>query len=151
MSNFSNDTANPGQVSRRGFLGRAGVTSVVGIAAGGMATNAAAAILPGAKISTYKGKYAVDGHRVIDGFMASPRGKTNLDVVVLVSESGKLDAAAEAAARGYAASGWLAIAPDLSATYRGADKAAMVAALNRDLPRLKRLGRGSGKVAVVTV
>lgn len=154
MSNLSNDSANSGQVSRRRFLGRAGVTSAVGIAASGMATSAAAAILPGAKINTYKGKYAIDSHRIVDGFMASPRGKTDLDVVVLISESGKLDAAAEAAARSYAASGWYAIAPDLPATYRTASlggKAAMVEALTRDMPRLKRMARGSGKVAIVTV
>jgi hypothetical protein len=159
MSNFSKDAANPGQanrgqVSRRRFLGRAGAASAAGIAASGMAASAAAAVLPGATINTFKGKYAVDGHRIVDGFMASPRGKTGLDVVVLVSESGKIDAAAEAAARSYAASGWLAIAPDLPATYRAAalaGKPAMVAALTRDVPRLKRLARGSGKVAIVTV
>ncbi|WP_343519263.1 hypothetical protein [Sphingomonas sp.] len=152
MSNNSHDAANPdaGQVSRRAFLGRAGVASAVGVATAGMATNAAAAVLPGAKVKTFTGKYAVDGHRIVDGFMASPRGKTKLDVVVVISESGALDAAAEATARSYAAQGWLAIAPNLPTTYRGAaGKPAMVEALNRDLPRLERLARGSGKVAVV--
>ena len=136
-----------GQVSRRSFLGRAGAVSAAGVVAAG-AINPAAAFA-GNSVKTYKGKYAVDSHRVIDGFMASPKGKTGLDVVVVVSESGKLDAAAEATARRYAASGWLAIAPDLGATYKGGDKQAQVAALTRDLPRLKRLSRSSGKVAVV--
>lgn len=150
MSNISNDAASRDTVSRRAFLGHAGI----GAAAAGIAVNPAAAALSGASIKTFKGKYAIDGHRIVDGFMASPRGKTGLDVVVLLSESGKLDAAAEAAARSYAASGWLAIAPDLPATYRAAapaGKPAMVAALTRDVPRLKRLARGSGKVAIVTV
>ncbi|WP_423605583.1 dienelactone hydrolase family protein [Sphingomonas sp. MS122] len=155
MSNNSHDAANPdaGQVSRRAFLARAGVASAVGAATAGMATNAAAAILPGVKVKTFKGKYAVDSHRIVDGFMASPRSKTKLDVVVVVSESGALTAEAEATARRYAAQGWLAIAPNLPSTYRGAalaGKPAMVEALMRDVPRLERLARGSGKVAIVT-
>jgi len=147
MSNFSNDTAIQSRVSRRGFIGTAGIASV---ALGGMTTQAMAAV-SGAKVKTYKGKYAVDSHRIVNGFMAAPRGKTNLDIVLLVSENGKLDAAAEAAARGYAASGWIAFAPDLPSTYDTNDKAAMVEALTRDVPRFKRLGHGSGKVAIVTV
>lgn len=147
MSNFSNDTETKSRMSRRGFIGTAGIASV---AMGSVPAQAAAAI-GGARVKTYKGKYAVDSHRIVNGFMASPRGKTNLDVVVLVTENGKLDAAAEAAARSYAASGWVAFAPDLSSTYGTADKAAMVEALNRDVPRFKRLGHGSGKVAIVTV
>lgn len=146
MSNLSNDAGTKGRISRRGFIGTAGIASV---AIGGVSQ--AAAAIGGTRVNTYKGKYAVDGHRIVNGFMATPRGKTNLDVVVLVSENGKLDAAAEAAARGYAASGWIAFAPDLSSTYGTTDKAAMVAALSRDLPRFKRLGHGSGKVAIVTV
>lgn len=151
MSNNSNDIANVAGVSRRSFLGRAGVASAVGVAAAGMASNAAAAVLPGAKVKTYTGKYAIDGHRIVDGFMASPRGKTKLDVVVVISESGTLDSAAEATARSYAAQGWLAIAPNLPSTYRGAalaGKPAMVEALMRDMPRLERLARGSGKVVI---
>lgn len=146
MSNMSDNQA--GQVSRRSFLSRAGAVSAAGVVAAGVVNPAAA--FAGNKLRTYKGKYAIDTHRVIDGFMASPKGKTDLDVVVVVSESGKLDAAAEATARRYAASGWIAIAPDLAATYgKAGDKQAMVAALTRDLPRLKRLSRSSGKVAVV--
>ena len=150
MSNISNDAANRRTVSRRAFIGHAGI----GVAAAGVAVNPAAAALSGGDVKTFKGKYAVDGHRIVDGVIAAPRGKTGLDVVVLISESGKLDAAAEAKARSYAASGWLAIAPDLPATYRSAapgGKAAMVDALMRDVPRLKRLARSSGKVAVVAV
>lgn len=153
MSNTSNDAVNSGEISRRGFLGRAGIASAVGVAASGVASQAAAAVLPGANIQTFKGKYAVDSHRIVDGFMASPRNKTKLDVVVVISESGTLDAAAEATARSYAAQGWLAIAPNLPSTYRGAalaGKPAMVEAMMRDVPRLKRLARGSGKVAIVT-
>ncbi len=137
-----------GQVSRRSFLGRAGAVSAAGVVAAGTITPAAA--FAGSSMRTYKGKYAIDSHRVIDGFMASPKGKTGLDVVVVVSESGKLDAAAEATARRYAASGWLAVAPDLASTYsKAGDKRAMVAALTRDLPRFERLSRKGGKVTVV--
>lgn len=147
MSNTN--VSETGQVSRRSFLGRAGAVSAAGVVA--TATISPAAAFAGSGMQTYKGKYAVDSHRVIDGFMASPRGKMSLDVVVVVSENGTLDSAAEATARRYAASGWLAIAPDLPATYAKAsgDKQAMVAALTRDLPRLEKLSRGSGKVAIV--
>jgi len=137
-----------GRVNRRSFLGRAGAVSAAGVVAAGTINPAAA--FAGSKMRTYKGKYAIDTHRVIDGFMAAPRGKTGLDVVVIVSENGTLDAAAEATARRYAASGWIAVAPDLAATYgKAGGKSAMVAALTRDLPRFKRLSHSSGKVAVV--
>ncbi len=138
-----------GQVSRRSFLGRAGAISAAGVVAAGTVTPAMA--LGGKSIRTYKGKYAIDTHRVIDGFVAAPRGANRTDIVLVVSENGALDSAAEATARRYAASGWLAFAPDLPATYKGTadDKQAMVAALTRDLPRFKNMGRGSGKVAIV--
>ncbi len=145
MSNMNNNEQ--GRVNRRSFLGRAGAVSAAGVVAAG-AINPAMAFA-GNSVRTHKGKYAVDSHRVIDGFMAVPKGKTDLDVVVVVSESGKLDSTAEATARRYAASGWIAFAPDLASTYKSTDKQAMVAALTRDLPRLKRLSLGSGKVAVV--
>ena len=145
MSNMNNNQT--GQVSRRSFLGRASAVYAAGVVAAGSITPAMA--FASNSVRTYKGKYAIDSHRVIDGFMASPRGKSDLDVVVVVSESGKLDSAAEATARRYAASGWIAIAPDLDSTYKGSDKQAMVAALTRDLPRFKRLMRSSGKVAIV--
>ncbi len=73
--------------------------------------------------------------------------------MLIVPASGALDAAAEAMARSYAAAGYLAIAPDLPASYGGAragGKPALVAALMRDVPRLRRLARGNGTVAVVT-
>ena len=59
--------------------------------------------------------------------------------------------AIQARARSFAAQGWLAIAPDLSATYRRAalgGRPALVAAMMRDLPRFRRMARGSGKVMV---
>jgi carboxymethylenebutenolidase len=140
-----------GPNDRRGFMKHCGAVLVAGAAAGGMATGAVAKV-PGAKLSTYKGKYAIDSHRVVDGFFASPRGRTRLDIVVVIPASGTLDAAAEETARSYAARGWLAIAPNLTATYKGAalgGKSAMVAALMGDLPRLKRFARGNGTVAVI--
>lgn len=138
-------------VSRRKFVGRCAAAPVAVIAAGVLAPTAASAAT-GGSVTTYKGKYSLDGHRIVNGFFARPRGRTGLDVIVVVSESGALDAAAEAKARSYAAQGWLAIAPDLPSTYKGASiagKAAMVESLMADMPRLKRLSRASGKVALV--
>lgn len=138
-----------GQVSRRSFLGRAGAISAAGVVAAGTVTPALA--LGGNGVHTYKGKYAIDSHRVIQGFVARPRGKAYSDIVLVVSENGAIDAAAEATARRYAASGWLAVVPDLPASYKGTagDKQAMIEALNGDLPRFKGMGRKIGKVAIV--
>ncbi|WP_066657555.1 MULTISPECIES: twin-arginine translocation signal domain-containing protein [unclassified Sphingomonas] len=138
-----------GQVSRRSFLGRAGAISAAGVVAASTVTPALA--LGGNGVRTYKGKYAIDSHRVIQGFVAGPRGKAYSDIVLVVSENGAIDAAAEATARRYAASGWLAVVPDLPATYDGTagNKQAMIEALNGDLPRFKRMVRKTGKVAIV--
>ncbi|URW74901.1 hypothetical protein M9980_10025 [Sphingomonas donggukensis] len=140
-----------GPVSRRGFIGRCAVAPVAGIAAGSVASGAAAAVA-GGNVRGFTGKYAIDSHRIIDGFFAAPRGRTGMDVVVVLPTRGAPAGAAEATARSYAAQGWLAIAPNLAATYKGAallGQPAMVAAMMRDLPRLKRHARGSGRVAVV--
>ena len=133
--------------NRRGFIARCAAAPAVVVAASGLSVAGAAT-----RVKTYKGRYAIDSHRVINGYFASPRGGDACDVVLVIPQSGTLDAAAETMARGYAANGYLAIAPDLPSSYRAASpagKSAMVAALMRDMPRLKRMSRGSGKVAVV--
>lgn len=132
---------------RRGFIARCAAAPVVVAGATGLSAVAAAG-----NVHTYKGRYAIDSHRIVDGFFARPRGTANFDVVLVISQSGTLDDAAEQLARGYAADGYMAIAPNLPTSYRGASlggKQAMVAALMRDMPRLKGMPRGSGKIAVI--
>lgn len=136
-----------GPCNRRGFIARCVAAPVV--AAGGIGLNAAVAA---GSIKTFKGRYAIDSHRIVEGYFAAPRGAGKLDVVLVIPRSGTLDAAAETMARGYAADGYLAIAPNLPTSYRAAalgGKQSMVAALLRDMPRMKRLAQGSGKVVVV--
>ena len=137
------DSLARGVVGRRGFLA---------LPVAGIAVASAGAAIAGAAIHSFKGRYAVDGHRIVDGFFAAPRTGSMLDVVLVIPASGALDATAEATARSYAADGWLAIAPNLPATYRDAapfGKSAMVAALMQDVSRFQRLTRTNGRVTVI--
>jgi hypothetical protein len=138
-----------GKTSRRGFLARCGAVPVAGVATGGLASSAFAAT----STRSYAGKYAIDGHRIVDGYFVWPRKRDQADIVVVVSESGKPTAAAQAIAQRHGASGRIAIVPNLQTSYAGASllgKGAMVAALMDDLPRLKRMARSSGQVSFVT-
>ena len=133
--------------NRRGFMTRVAAAPVVVAGAAGLGSAVAAG-----NVHTYKGRYAIDSHRIVDGFFARPRGTAALDIVLVIPQSGTLDAAAEQMAQGYAANGYLAIAPNLPTSYRGAalgGKQAMVDAPLSDMPRLKGMPRASGKVAVV--
>ncbi len=134
--------------NRRGFIGRVAAAPAIVAATSGVATAAGF----GPAIKVYKGRYAIDGHRIVDGFFASPRGKARMDMVVVIPATGTLDAAAETMARSYAADGYMAIVPNLPTSYRAASiggKPAMVAALMRDMPRIRAMAQSSGKVAVV--
>lgn len=135
-----------GPVSRRGFIGCMGALPVAGVAVSG-----AASAMTASNLSIYKGEYAIDSKRVVQGYFAAPRGRQSLDIVLVLPGEGMTAAQTEAKARGFAAQGWLAIAPDLPKTYRGAalgGRPALVAAMMRDLPRFKAMARGSGKVVV---
>ena len=150
MSNIVKDaaTALQGNLSRRGFMGTCGAVSIAG------ATGAFAAPALGAgSVRVYSGQYAVDSHRIVDGYFAWPRRRANADVVVVIGEAGVPDAESKAIARRHAANGRIAIVPHLAATYRDqalGGKPALVAAMTRDLPRLRKMARASGTVSVVS-
>lgn len=138
-----------GNASRRGFLARCGAVPIAGVVGSGIATSAFAATAT----KTYKGKYAIDGHRIVDGYFVWPRKRNRADIVVVVSDSGAPTAAAQAVAQRLGANGRIAIVPHLQTSYAGASllgKGAMVAALMDDLPRLKAMSRSSGRVSFVT-
>lgn len=140
-------------INRRGLLGIAAL-SVAGTAAG-LAAPAAAAIVPARdeRLVTFKGRYAIHGGKIINGYFASPRGKTKLDVVMVIPGERGLDARTQAVVRRHALAGYLAIAPDLAAKQgdvpAGASRDAVLAELIGVVPNLKRLPHGNGKVTVV--
>jgi hypothetical protein len=138
-----------GGLSRRRLIGGGAALSL-----GAMAGPAAAFVGGGHVVRTFRGRYAIDSHRVVDGVLATPKGRERHDVVVVYARPGTAHAAVEAEAQRHAAAGRVAIAPDLGRTYPTAaalGHAAAVAALTADLPRYKRLGRKAGQLSVVAV
>ena len=135
-------------IDRRRMMGAAA------LAVAGVAAAPAFGMVGEAGLSTFRGQYAIHGGHLLSGYFASPKGKTNLGVVVLMAEQGTSQARVDAAAQRHARAGYLAIAPDLAATYSGSavmGRDAMVADLMAVLPNLKRLPLGNGQVAVVSV
>lgn len=96
-------------------------------------------------------RYALRGGKVLDGYFASPRGKANLGVVVVMSDQAGVDAKAQETARRYAHAGYLAIAPDLGATFKGGSRDAMVAQMMKTVPELKRLSHSNSKASRINV
>jgi carboxymethylenebutenolidase len=137
-------------IDRRGLMGLAALS------AAGLAAPAAAAAIASpadARLATFKGRYAIHGGKIINGYFASPHGKTKLDVVIVIPGERGLDARAEATVRRHALAGYLAIAPDLAAKQgdvpAGASRDAVLAELIGVVPNLKHLPHGNGKVTVV--
>lgn len=96
-------------------------------------------------------RYALRGGKVLEGYFASPRGKANLGVVVVMPDQAGADAKAQETARRYAHAGYLAIAPDLGATFKGGSRDAMVAQMMKTVPELKRLSHSNSKVSRISV
>jgi len=140
-------------VSRRGVMTRVAVAAAAGMVAPGLAPAAHAALGTDDGLKVFKGRYALKGGRVIDGYFVAPRGKTNLDVVVLLHGEGGLDAGACALAHQYARAGKLAIVPDMRATYSGVSALAGREAHLADLKNLRAAFgghlRANGKVEFV--
>lgn len=133
-------------VNRRAFVG--------GCMAMPFTSGIASAINGGFRVSEYQGRYAVDSHRIVDGFFASPLRLATADVTVIVGASGAPDATTKALARSWAANGQIVIVPDLAKTYGAtamASRASALAALKADLGRLRRMTRASGRVNVAIV
>jgi carboxymethylenebutenolidase len=96
-------------------------------------------------------RYALRGGKTLTGYFASLRGKANLGVVVVMPDQVGVDAKAQETARRYAHAGYLAIAPDLGATFKGGSRDAMVAEMMNTVPELKRLSHSNSKAAKISV
>lgn len=129
---------------RRTALGTFG--ALVGAAGvSGFALPALAAPLP---LWTFKGLYAIDGGRVLDGFIAAPSGMSQLNVILLIHDANGYDSLAEASARRYAKAGYCAIAPDLTSTCTAASYEARLAEIQALAPRLQQFPLGNGRVSI---
>jgi hypothetical protein len=140
-------------ISRRGAMGRMAVAATAGIVAPALAPIARAADGTDSDLRTFKGRYALRGGRVIDGYFVAPRNAVGLDVVVVLHGENGFDASARALAHRYARAGKLAIVPDMPATYSGV---AALAGRDAHVADLKHLGtafgghlQGNGKVEFV--
>jgi len=133
-------------IDRRKLMGgMAALTAASAVAAPALAA------VSGAGLHTFRARYAVRGSVVINGFFAAPKGKTDLDIVLVVPANDGTPV--EEIARRYANNGFLAIAPDFTKAQgkasAGAARDAKVAEVMRALPGLKRMMHGSGRVTVV--
>ena len=131
-------------VNRRQAIGGAAVV------AGSMAMPAWATSASDRRLSTFEGKYAVGGHKVVDGYFAAPRGAMNMDVLVVIPGENGVDDAVRDLVRRHALAGNVAFAPDLAKTYgKTASRDAMIADFVAHAPRLKSHARGNGVVRLV--
>jgi hypothetical protein len=140
-------------LGRRSVMRRMAALSVAPVVAGsgilGFAGAASAATGTDPRLNANRLRYAIRGGKIIDGYFAAPRGKSNLGVVVVIHDEDGLDAKAEETARRYALAGYYAIAPDLPATFKSGSRDAMIADMMKTVPNLKRFAQGNGKVSVV--
>lgn len=141
-------------VSRRGAISRMAVAAAAGMAAPVLAPAAHAVSGTEDGLRVFKGRYALRGGRVIDGYFVAPKGKTGLDVVVVLHGENGFDAGARALAHDYARAGKLAIVPDMPATYNGLTALAGRDAHVADIKGMSRAFgghlRGNGKVEFVS-
>ena len=140
-------------VSRRGVMSRMAVAAAAGMVAPAL-TPVARAAGSADGLKAFKGRYALRGGRIIDGYFVAPSNAANLDVVVVLHGENGFDAAARALAHDHARAGKLAIVPDMPATYRGVSALAGRDAHVADIKALRdafgRHLRGNGKVEFVS-
>lgn len=149
------DTLTQASVGRRAVMRRMAALPVAATVAGtgiiGFATAATAATgTVDPRVRASKLRYAISGGKILDGYFAVPRGKTNLDVVVVIHDENGLDAKAEQTALRYAQAGYYAVAPDLRKNFGGLDHQARVAEMVKTAAQLKRLSHSNGKVTIVS-
>jgi len=141
-------------VSRRGVMSRMAVAAAAGMVAPAL-TPVAHATGSDSGLKAFKGRYALRGGRVIDGYFVAPSNAAYLDVVVVLHGENGFDAAARALAHDHARAGKLAIVPDMPATYSGiaalAGRDAHVADIKAMRDAFARHLRGNGKVEFVSV
>lgn len=141
-------------IGRRSVVRRMAALSVAPAVVGsgmlGFAGSALAAT-DDSRLNARKLSYALRGGKVLEGYFAAPRGKANLGVVVVMPDEAGLDAKAEETARRYALAGYMAVAPDLRATFKGGSRDAMVADMMKMVPDLKSLAHSNSKVSRISV
>ena len=141
-------------VSRRGAMTRMAVAAAAGMVAPTLAPAAHAAAATEDGLRIFKGRYALRGGRVIDGYFVRPKGRTGMDVVVVLHGENGFDAGARALAHDYARTGKLVVVPDMPATYDGLSALAGRDAHIADLKGLSTAFaghlRGNGKVEFVS-
>ena len=138
-----------GSLDRRTALGALGaVAGAVGVGGFGLPALAAP---PAASLYIFKGLYAIDGGRIIDGYFAAPKGKNRLPVILLIHDAQGYDSLAEATAQRYAKAGYCAIAPNLATTCFATTYEARLAEIQALAPRLSKFPLGNGKVAIAGV
>lgn len=127
------------------------VGAVAGVAAIGIAGPAWATSSTDRRLRIHEGRYAIDSHKVVEGYFATPRGRTGMDVLVVIPGEGGIDDSVRDLVRRHALAGKIAIAPDLARTAgtRFASRDALIADFIAHAPRLKRHGRGNGTVRIV--
>jgi len=140
-------------VSRRGVMSRMAVAAAAGMVAPAL-TPVARAAGSDDGLKTFKGRYALRGGRIVDGYFVAPSNGFALDVVVVLHGENGFDAGARALAHDHARAGKLAIVPDMPATYRGvaalAGRDAHVADIKGLRDAFGRHLRGNGKVEFVS-
>lgn len=138
-------------LNRREAIGRAAALPVAGVVAGSLAMPAWASGAGDRRLRIYEGRYAIDSHKIVDGYFAAPRGRTGMDVLVVIPGENGLDESVRDLVRRHALAGKVAFAPDLAKTYGNplASRDAMIADFVAHAPRLKRHARGNGTVTLV--
>ena len=141
-------------VGRRTMMRRMAALPVASAVAGpgivGFATSAVAATGSDSRLRAENLRFAISGGRILDGYFAWPRGKADLDVIVVLHGENGLDGTAEETARRYASSGYFAVAPDLGKNFAGLDRASQIAEMVKLAPKLKRLPSGNNNVRIVS-
>lgn len=152
MSDGQNDPITEAMtVSRRQAIGRAAAVSAV-VATSSIAMPAWATSTTDARLRIYEGKYAIDSHKIVDGYFAMPRStRAAMDILVVIPGANGIDDAVRDTVRRHALAGKIAFAPDLAKTSsKGAlGRDATIADFVSHAPRLKRHARGNGTVKLV--
>ena len=140
MSESSNHS-----ISRRNALRGVAVATAASFAAPGLAS-AAGALTGSDGLRRYRGRFALPGGRLIEGYFVAPSGRSGLDTVVVLHGDQGIDARAEAVANYFAASGKLVVVPDMPRT---ASRDAHVADLRGLAPNFGKRTLANGNVQYV--
>jgi len=151
MSESQNEV---GSVNRRAALGGIAALSAIGAIAGSTPAllRDTHFTLGDTGLRAFQGRYALKGGDMLAASFAAPRGKSGLDMVVLMPGKDGFGSDLKAKMRRYARAGKLVVAPDLEATY--ADHAiigydAMVRDVMGKVTRLGRSPLANGRMRVV--